>query len=121
MELSLHANAATTPKTRAYIQRSKKSVLALVAELGVSETTVRRWRGRTTVEDRSHRPRKLATNLSVEEETLICELRMSLQLPLDDIVEVMRRCIRPTLSRSATHRCLQRHGINRRARPDKPR
>ena len=121
MELNLHANAATTPKTRAYIQRSKKSVLELVAELGVSETTVRRWRGRTTVEDRSHRPKKLATNLTSEEETLVCELRTSLQLPLDDIVEVMRRCIRPTLSRSAIHRCLQRHGISRRAKPDKPR
>jgi transposase-like protein len=120
MELSLHANAATTPKTRAYIQRSKKSVLALVAELGVSETTVRRWRGRTTVEDRSHRPKKLATNLTAEEETLVCELRTSLQLPLDDIVEVMQRCIRPTLSRSAIHRCLQRHGISRKAKPDKP-
>jgi len=120
MELNLHANAATTPKTRAYIQRSKKSVPELVAELGVSETTVRRWRGRTTVEDRSHRPKKLATNLTSEEETLVCELRTSLQLPLDDIVEVMRRCIRPTLSRSAIHRCLQRHGISRRAKPDKP-
>jgi hypothetical protein len=26
MELNLHANAATTPKTRAYIQRSKRPV-----------------------------------------------------------------------------------------------
>jgi len=120
MELSLHANATTTPKTRAYIQRSHKSVLELVAELGVSERTVRRWRGRSTVEDRSHRPKKLATNVSPEEETLVCELRTSLKLPLDDIVEVMRRCIRPNLSRSAIHRCLQRHGISRRAKPEKP-
>ena len=54
MELNLHANATTTPKVRAYIQRSKKSVAELAAELGVSETTIRRWRGRTTVSDRSH-------------------------------------------------------------------
>ena len=39
MELNLHANATTTPKTRVYIQRSKKSVAELAAELGVSETT----------------------------------------------------------------------------------
>jgi hypothetical protein len=38
MELKLHANARTTPNTRAYIQNSGKSV----AELGVSETTIRR-------------------------------------------------------------------------------
>ena len=37
MELNLHANATTTPKTRAYIQRSRASVAALAAELGVSE------------------------------------------------------------------------------------
>jgi hypothetical protein len=34
MELNLHANAATTPKTRAYIQRSKRPVGELAAELG---------------------------------------------------------------------------------------
>ncbi|MCA6098221.1 helix-turn-helix domain-containing protein [Bradyrhizobium australafricanum] len=64
MELSLHANATTTPKTRAYIQRSRKSVAQLAAELGVSETTIYRWRSRTTVEDRSHRPKNLTTSAS---------------------------------------------------------
>src|ERR1700712_1406487 len=64
MELSLHANATTTPKVRAYIQRSRKPVAELSAELGVSETTIRRWRGRTTVADRSHTPKRLRTKLS---------------------------------------------------------
>ena len=120
MELSLHANAATTPKTRAYIQRSKGSVAELAAELGVSETTIRRWRGRSTVADRPHTPKTLQTSLSAIEERLVCELRTSLQLPLDDIVEVMRRCVNAELSRSAIHRCLQRHGISARPKPDKP-
>ena len=120
MELNLHANATTTPKTRAYIQRSGKSVAELAAELGVSETTIYRWRDRTTVEDRSHRPHNLVTSLSAVEERAVCELRTSLQLPLDDIVEVMQRCINAKLSRSAIHRCLQRNGISRLAKPDKP-
>ncbi len=55
MELALHANATTTPKIRSYIQRSKKPVAELATELGVCETTIRRWRGRTTVGDRSRR------------------------------------------------------------------
>ena len=120
MELSLHANAATTPKTRAYIQRSKRSVAELAAELGVSETTIRRWRGRSTVADRPHTPNVLQTSLTAIEERLVCELRISLQLPLDDIVEVLRRCVNASLSRSAIHRCLQRHGISARPKPDKP-
>jgi IS30 family transposase len=121
MELNLHANATTTPRTRAYIQRSKrKSVAELAAELGVSETTIYRWRSRSSVVDRSHTPKTLATSLSPMEETLVCELRTNLQLPLDDVTEVMRRCVNGKLSRSAIHRCLVRHGLNRRPKPDKP-
>jgi IS30 family transposase len=41
-------------------------------------------------------------------------------LPLDDIVEVMRRCATAWHSRSAIHRSLQRHGISRRPKPAKP-
>ena len=120
MELSLHANAATTPKTRAYIQRSTRPVAELAAELGVRETTLRRWRGRSTVADRSHTPKTLQTSLTAIEERLVCELRISLQLPLDDIVEVVRRCVNAGLSRSAIHRCLQRHGISARPTPHTP-
>jgi len=120
MELNLHANATTTPKVRSFIQRSKRPVAELAAELGVSETTIRRWRDRTTVADRSHTPKTLKIGLSPMEEALVCELRTRLALPLDDIVEVMQRCLNPKLSRSAIHRCLRRHGINRRPKPDKP-
>lgn len=121
MDLKLHANATTTPKIRAYIQQSTASVAVLAAELAVSETTIRRWRGRSLVSDLSHAPRTSTSTLSPVEERLICELRKELQLSLDDISEVMRRCVRPTISRSATHRCLVRHGINRRHRPAPPR
>jgi len=113
MHVKLHANATTTPKTRAYIRNSRASVASLARELGVSQTTIRRWRGRDSVHDHSHRPRRLATVLSPLEEELICELRRSLALPLDDIVEVMRRCLRP-LSRDCVYRCLRRHQLGRR-------
>lgn len=120
MELNLHANATTTPKVRAYIQHSRKRVAELAVELGVSQTTIRRWRGRTTVSDRSHTPKRLTTSFSPMEEALVCELRTELQLPLDDIVEVMRRCVNDKLSRSAIHRCLKRHGLSQRPKPDRP-
>ena len=89
MDVKLHANATTTPRTRAYIQSSTASVAELARELGVNETTIRRWRSRDTVTDRSHRPKTLKTSLSEIEERLVCELRTELALSLDDIVEVM--------------------------------
>ncbi len=62
----------------------------------VSETTIRRWRGRTTISDRSHTPKHSAISLSPLEEALVCELRTQLWLPLDDITEVMRRSVNAT-------------------------
>jgi transposase InsO family protein len=120
MRLNLHANATTTPKTRAYIQASTAPVAELAAELGVHQKTIRRWRGRTCTKDGSHRPKRMSISLTAIEEELVRELRTTLDLPLDDIVEVMRRCLNPKLSRSAIHRCLQRHGISQRPKPEKP-
>ncbi len=120
MRMNLHANATTTPKIRAYIQTSTAPAAELVAELGVSYRTIYRWRKRGSTEDRSHRPKRMSISLTALEEELVCELRTQLDLPLDDIVEVMRRCLNPKLSRSAIHRCLQRHGISQRPKPDKP-
>ena len=117
MQLRLHANATTTPRTRAYIQQSTASPAALARELGIHPRTVARWKARPDVADRSTRPHRLATAISQWEEALIVELRRSLTLPLDDIVEAMRRCLNPKLSRSAVHRCLKRHGLSARLTP----
>src|SRR5689334_18625291 len=95
MQLRLHANATTTPRTRAYIQQSAASPAALARELGIHPRTVARWKARPDVADRSTRPHRLATAISQWEEALIVELRRSLALPLDDIVEAMRRLPQP--------------------------
>lgn len=120
MDVKLHANATTTPRIRSYIQHSTASTSSLVRELGISARTVARWRGRREVHDRSHVPHRLATTMTNWEVALCLELRRALSLPLDDIVEAMRRCLNPALSRSAIHRCLKRHGISARQRPEKP-
>jgi transposase InsO family protein len=119
MQISLHPNAVTTPRTRAYIQASPASVAELAGELGIGEDTVRRWRGRREVLDRSHRRHRLGQSTSPEEEALICGLRGDVGLGLDDIVEVMGRCVNAKLSRSAIYRCLKRYGIA--GRPTAPR
>jgi transposase InsO family protein len=119
MHLRLHANATTTPRTRAYIQKSQASNAALARELGIHNRTVARWRARQDVADRSTRPHRLNTSLTPWEEALVVELRRSLALALDDITEAMRRCVNSRLSRSAIHRCLQRHCLSARLTPEK--
>ena len=119
MDLKLHANATTTPRTRAYIQKSQASNATLARELGIHSRTVARWKARQETTDRSARPHRLNTSLTEWEEALVVELRRSLVLPLDDIVETMRRCLNPALSRSAIHRCLQRHRLSARLTRDK--
>jgi transposase-like protein len=119
MNLKLHANATTTPRIRAYIQASSVANSELARELGISTRTVARWKARSETADRSHRPHRLNTAITDCEENLIIELRRNLVLPLDDIVEAMRRCINPALSRSAIHRCLKRHQLSARIKPDK--
>jgi transposase InsO family protein len=80
---------------------------------------VARWRARQDVADRSTRPHRLTTPITDWEEALIIELRRSLALPLDDLVEAMRRCVNPKLSRSGIHRCLKRHHLAAHLTPDK--
>jgi hypothetical protein len=72
------------------------------------------------VADRSSTPHTLATGFAAEEEEIAVELRTRLALSLDDILEVMRRCLRPDISRSALHRCLKRRGVSQKPREPKP-
>lgn len=120
MLIRLHRNAATTPRQRAYIQTSGKSVSVLARELGVDENTVRRWKGRCDTADRASTPHHIVTSFSLEEEEIALELRRGLGLSLDDALEVMHRCLRPEISRAALYRLWRRHGIAGRPDPVQP-
>ena len=124
MKTRLHANATTTPRTRALIQASSEPVAALARRFGVSETTIRRWRGRAgaaggegrgEVQDRSNARHRLGQATTPEDEAIIAELRSRAGLSLDDIVEVMNRCVHPGLSRNSVWRALRRAGLSGRA------
>ena len=112
MNLRLHANAATTPRTRRLIQQSKTPVRALARELGISEDTVRKWRQREAIADRSHTPHRLQTTLTPAQEAVVVELRRTLLLSLDDLLTVVREFLHPAVSRSGLDRCLRRHGVS---------
>jgi hypothetical protein len=85
----------------------------LSRELGINPKTVAKWRKRSSVEDRKMGPKEpRSTVLTEGEEAIFVACRRHTQLPLDDCLYALQPSI-PHFSRSALHRCLQRHGISR--------
>ena len=107
----VHAQARTTPRTRAEIKESSASLADLAERYNISRATARKWKGRETAQDLSHRPHKLSTTLTPGQEAVVVELRRTVLLPLDDLVAVVREFINPAVSRSGLDRCLRRHGV----------
>jgi transposase InsO family protein len=108
-----HGSATTTHAVRAAIQRSQASLSELSRELGINPKTVAKWRKRETVEDRKTGPTEpRSTVLSEADEAMVVAFRRHTLLPLDDCLYALQPSI-PHLTRSALHRCLQRHGVSR--------
>jgi transposase InsO family protein len=108
-----HGSATTTHAVRAAIQRSQASLATLSRDLGINPKTVAKWRKRQTVDDLKTGPKEpRSTVLTEAEEAAIVAFRRHTLLPLDDCLYALQPSI-PHLTRSALHRCLQRHGISR--------
>src|ERR671918_781938 len=113
MAAGLHGSARTTPRIRAELQASQAATRTLAARYGLNPKTVAKWRGRTTTTDQPMGPnRPRSTVLTEADEAIVVEFRRRTLLPLDDVLGCLRESI-PGLTRSALHRCLQRHGISR--------
>src|SRR3954466_8232105 len=109
----LHGCARTTPCVRAELQASQASTRALAARYGLNPKTVAKWRERNNTADAPMGPRRpRSTVLTEAEEAAVVEFRRRTLLPLDDVLGCLRKSI-PRLTRSALHRCLERHGISR--------
>ena len=109
----LHGSARTTEAARRAIQRSEESVRALARRHGITPNTVQKWRKRASVGDAPMGPKAIhSTVLTIEDEATIVAFRRHTLLPLDDCLYALQPTI-PYLTRSALHRCLQRHGISR--------
>ena len=113
MTKNQHANATTTPEMRAFIRESDLPTAMLARLLKVSESTVRKWRQRDSVEDGSHKPHHLQTALSPAQEYVVVELRKRLLLSLDELLAVTHEFIHSHVSRASLQRCLKRHGVSR--------
>jgi transposase-like protein len=109
----LHGSATTTHAIRAAIQRSKAPLKELAARHGLNQKTVAKWRKRSFVHDAAMGPKTpRSTVLTAEEEAMVVAFRRHALLPLDDCLYALQATI-PHLTRSALHRCFQRHGISR--------
>ena len=109
----LHGSATTTEAIRRAIQNSQASLRTLAKRYGINPTTAAKWKRRTSVADLSTGPKDAkSTVLSVEEEAIIVAFRRHTLLPLDDCLYALQATI-PQPTRSALHRCPQRHGISR--------
>ena len=100
------------PSEQQYSDRKLRS-RSLSRELGINPKTVAKWRKRATVEDLRTGPKAPhSTTLSEAEEAMVVAFRWHTLLPLDDCLYALQPSL-PHLTRSALHRCLQRHGIYR--------
>ena len=112
MAAVLHGSARTTPRVRAELQAAQASSRALAAQYGLNPKTVLKWRKRGDTTDAAMGPKARSTVLTEAEEAVIVEFRRRTLLPLDDVMGCLKDQL-PKLTRSALHRCLQRHGISR--------
>lgn len=109
----LHGSATTTEAIRRAIQNSQASIRTLAKRYGINPKTVAKWKKRTFTEDVAMGPKQASsTVLSPTEEAFIIAFRQQTLLSLDDCLYALRATI-PHLTRSALHRCFQRHGVNR--------
>jgi len=109
----LHGSATTTHAVRAAIQRSKAPLKELAARYGLNRKTVAKWRKQSFLHDAPMGPKApRSTVLTAEEEAVAVAFRKHTLLPLDDCLYALQATI-PHLTRSALHRCFQRHGISR--------
>ena len=110
----------TTAEIRALLRGADGSDHALARQFGISRATVRKWRQRSDTQDRSHAPHRTRRAVTAESEILIVRVRKLLQLPLDELLLLLRETLTPTLSRSTLDRLLRRHAQNRLAPNSSP-
>jgi hypothetical protein len=81
MLISLHKQAATTPKIRAAIQASSEPAWMVAERYGISEQTVLKCRKRVSVHDRRHTAHRLQSTLTPAQEAVAVSLRQLLGAP----------------------------------------
>lgn len=107
----LHKNAKTNYNIRQAIKASRESISALAKRFNISWLTAKKWKERTSVEDKSSRPDKIQTTLSEKEEDLILFERKKFKKTVDEIYLTLEKDI-PNLYPQKVYRCVRRYGLS---------
>jgi len=107
----LHKNAKTNYNIRKEIKESNLSISALSEKFNISWRTAKKWKERTSFEDKSSRPDKIRTTLSEKEEDLILFERKKFKKTVDEIYLTFEKEI-PNLYPQKVYRCVRRYGLS---------
>ena len=107
----LHQNAKTNYAIRREIQSSSQSIAFLSRKFNLSWLTVKKWKERTFIEDKSSRPDKLRISLTKHQEDLILFERKKFKKSIEEIYLTLRETI-PHLYPVKIYRCLARYGLS---------
>lgn len=110
--ITYHSNARTTIQIRREIQSSNESMESLAERYNLNKNTILKWKHRDELTDKSCRPNKLRTVLSDLDEWIICEVRKTALINIDDLTELLKPFI-PAINRYNIYRCLKRHEMIR--------
>src|SRR3989304_6153580 len=107
----LHKNAKTNYAIRREIQSSPHSILFLARKHNLSWLTVKKWKEREFVEDKSSRPDKLRISLTNYQEDLILFERKKFKKSIEEIYLALEGDI-PNIYPVKIFRCLARYGLS---------
>jgi transposase len=107
----LHKNAKTNYRIRKYIKTSNKPVSEIARELNLNVKTIRKWKKRINLSDKSSKPIHLRTNLTSYQEDLIVYERKAHKKTLFEIWDTLDKLI-PNLYPMKIYRVLDRWGLS---------
>jgi len=107
----LHKNAKTNYHIREYIKTSNIPIYRLATELNLNIKTVRKWKRRDNLSDKSSKPKRLRTALTLNQENWIVYERKAHKKTLFEIWDTLDKVI-PNLYPMKIYRVLDRWGLS---------
>ena len=107
----LHKNAKTNYLIRKKIKQSSEPITVLAQKYHLSRLTIRKWKNRENLEDKSSRPDTIRTVLTIEQEDLILLERRQFKKSIEEIYLTLDEVI-PDLYPMKIYRCVSRYGLS---------